>query len=121
MKNYIVNGRVAREEIASDICEGILSRKDIEILVNTPEIYSVFIGKTFMKKREKYQWDSKYLETLPNVAVAEAFNEDYLYYLADVAEYVRMNKSKKTMFGWMWLIAVIVLCIAVLLIIKSRD
>ena len=122
MKNYVINGRVAREEIASDICEGILTREDVEKLVNMSEIKSAFIGKEFKKKIDSGKWDKRYLEILPNSAVAEAFNEDYLYYLVDVAETVRKTSDKKKISIWVWLIPVVILlCTAVFLIVKSRS
>lgn len=122
MKNYIINGRVAREEIASDICYGILTRDEIASLVRNKEIRSSFFGKSFNKISNKKLWDKKYLESLPNIAVAEAFNEEYLYYLADVAEYVRTNEKKKSGLRWVWiLVAVLLLGILAFVIIKSRN
>lgn len=124
MNNYIINGRVAREEIASDICEGIISREEIGILVKNPEIKAAFIGTSFNKKRNKQDWNSNYLESLPNVAVAEAFNEDFLYYLADVTEHVSAtNKSKKFVPNWTWFAAatVVIVGIVAFFIIKSRN
>jgi len=98
VKNYIVNGRVAREEIAADICDGVLSREDIKHLVEKREIRDAFIGTSYSKKTDQKNWDDQYLKNLPDVSVAEAFNEDYMYYLADVAEYVKAECNKRKIF-----------------------
>lgn len=113
MKNYIINGRVAREEIASDICDGVISREDIKFLVENQDIKSAFIGTSYNKKKYKQEWNKNYLEALPNVAVAEAFNEDYLYYLSDVTEYVKANERKKNVTKWVWLVVAIVVAIGI--------
>lgn len=123
MKNYIINGRVAREEIASDICDGVLTRDDIKKLTADASIREAFIGSTYNKKKNTTEWDERYLATLPNVAVAEAFNEEFLYYLADVADYVIENRKKKIP-GWVWIVlgaVVVVAGIAIYYAIKSRN
>ena len=88
MKNYISNGRVSREEIAADIRDGVLKREDIKALVSNPDIQKAFIGQNYSKKVSQDMWTKTYLNKLPNATVAEAFNVDYLYYFADVSEYV---------------------------------
>ena len=123
MKNYIINGRVAREEIASDICDGVLTRDDIKKLTADASIREAFIGSAYNKKKNTTEWDERYLATLPNVAVAEAFNEEFLYYLADVADYVIENRKKKIP-GWVWIVSgavVVVAGIAIYYAIKSRN
>ena len=100
MKSYIVNGRVAREEIAADVCDGILKKSDIYELISDSQIKEAFIGDCFQGKIDKTGWNRKYLNTLPNAAVAESFNEDYLLYLADVSEYVENGaKEGKSIFS----------------------
>lgn len=95
MKNYINNGKVAREEIASDICDGVLDREDIQRLLKRKEIKEAFIGTSFDKKISSNNWNREYLEKLPNYSIAEAFNEEYLLYMVDV--YERVNKTNKRM------------------------
>lgn len=123
MKNYITNGRVARTEIACDICDGILTKDDISCLVKDSRIRAAFIGTSFNQKIPKNKWNSKYIRILPGASVAEAFNEDYLYYIADVVEYVNeKNKAaslkKRIALGSL---AVILICIIIFLIVKSRS
>lgn len=95
MKNYIRNGTVSRSEIVNDIKNGILEKQDIEELVNRATVTETFIGLSYTNKVGKDQWTEKYLEKLVLSAVAESFNEDYLYYLYEVAKYVRDNAKKR--------------------------
>lgn len=95
MKNYIRNGTVSRSEIVNDIKNGILEKQDIEELVNRATVKETFIGLSYPNKVGKDQWTEKYLEKLVLSAVAESFNEDYLYYLYEVAKYVRDNAKKR--------------------------
>ena len=99
MRDYISNGRVERERIAVDIRDRVLNKDDIAQLVSNSEIRESFIGNSYNKKVPKDEWNKAYLSRLPNAAAAEAFNEDYLYYLADVAEYVSNHSKQDTMSG----------------------
>ena len=123
MKNYFVDGRVAREEIAADICDGTLSRLELQTLINNPDIRAAFIGTTYDKKKDKQEWNKRYLEELPNAAVAEAFNEDYLNYISDVAEYVRTKENNKSIPIWAWIIAAVVAVVNIVafFVIKTRN
>lgn len=96
MTNYIVDGRVEREKIAEDICNGVLSKEDVSKMIENPQVKKAFFGQGFRAKKEKSEWDSNYLDHLPDYAVAEAFNEEYLYHLADVSAYLRENRTKKS-------------------------
>lgn len=129
MKSYVVNGRVAREEIAADICDGVLKRSDIKKLTSAPQVRDAFIGDSFHGKIGKAGWNRKYLNNLPNVAVAESFNEDYLLYLADVSDYVEQNGAKegKSIFSnkWFWIalgaVAVAAVVIAIMVGMHSTP
>lgn len=129
MKSYVVNGRVAREEIAADICDGVLKRSDVKKLISDPQVRDAFIGDSFHGKIDKTGWNRKYLNNLPNVAVAESFNEDYLLYLADVSDYVEQNGAKegKSIFSnkWFWIalgtVAVAAVVIAIMVGMHSTP
>ena len=129
MKSYVVNGRVAREEIAADICDGVLKRSDVKKLISDPQVRDAFIGDSFHGKIDKTGWNRKYLNNLPNVAVAESFNEDYLLYLADVSDYVEHNGAKegKSIFSnkWFWIalgaVAVAAVVIAIMVGMHSTP
>ncbi len=99
MRDYISNGRVERERIAADIRDRVLNKDDIAQLVSNPEIRESFIGNSYNKKVPKDEWNKSYLSRLTNAAAAEAFNEDYLYYLADAAEYVSNHSKQDKMSG----------------------
>lgn len=125
MKNYMHDGKVDKVAIAEDICDGTLTKADVRELVKTQDIKDAFIGSSYTKKVSKDKWTSHYLDRLPNAAVAESFNEDYLNYMADVSEYVRTKKSKGTTAGkknnwWIILVAVaVVVAIAAIVIVAA--
>lgn len=95
MKDYLRNGSVSRSEIVNDIKNGTLGRQDIEELVARKSVTDSFIGSNYPNKVDKDQWTEKYLEKLVLASVAESFNRDYLFYLYDVAKYVKDNAKKK--------------------------
>ena len=120
MKDYLRNGAVSKSEIANDIKNGTLGRQDIEKLVKRESVSSAFIGTTYPKKVGQEQWTEKYLEKLVLAAVAESFNEDYLYYLYDVAKYVRVNaKKKKGLLSGIAIVAGIVVIVVVIVLIVT--
>ena len=65
-------------------------------MIENPQVKKAFFGQGFRAKKEMSEWDSTYLDHLPDYAVAEAFNEEYLYHLADVSAYLRENRPKKS-------------------------
>lgn len=120
MKDYFRNGAVSRSEIVNDIKNGILEKRDIEELVSRNTISATFIGSSYPNKVGKDQWTEKYLEKLVLAAVAESFNEDYLYYLYDVAKYVRDNaKKKKGYLSVVALVAGLVVVVVIVLIVMA--
>lgn len=120
MKNYIRNGTVSRSEIVNDIKNGILEKKDIEELVNRATVTETFIGLSYPNKVGKDQWTEKYLEKLVLTAVAESFNEDYLYYLYEVAKFVRDNaKKRKAYFSAVALVSGLVVVVVIALIVMA--
>ena len=95
---YVVNGKVQRSKISSDVRYGILTRNDIISLTNDKEIKESFIGESFTKKAPKGEWTKDYIEQIVCMSVAECFNTDYLLHIFEVAEYLRHKKEKgKTM------------------------
>ena len=121
MKNYVHDGKVDKVAIAEDICDGTLTKADVKELVKIQDIKDAFVGSSYMKKVSKDKWTSHYLDRLPNVAVAESFNEDYLDYLADVSEYVRTSKSAGTTSSlkskWWIILAVVAVVVVIIAII----
>lgn len=126
MKNYVRDGKVDKVAIAEDICDGTLTKADVRELVKMQDIKDAFVGSSYTKKESKDKWTSHYLDRLPNAAVAESFNEDYLNYMADVSEYVRTKKSNGTTDAsnnswWKVLVAVAVVVAIVAIIIFTMK
>ncbi len=127
MKNYTINGRVEREEIASDVAEGVLSLEEIKELVKRKEIKDAFIGTSYEKKVERKYWNKGYLEQLLNASVAEAFNEDYLFYLKEVSDFVHQETANKGIASfvnknWPYIaFGAVCICAVVYFIMKSNH
>ena len=127
MKNYVRDGKVDKVAIAEDICDGTLTKEDVRELVKVQDIKDAFVGSSYTKKESKDKWTRHYLDRLPNAAVAESFNEDYLNYMADVSEYVRSRKSENSTGGlknnwWKILVAVaVVVAIVAIIIVATRS
>lgn len=122
--DYIINGKVMPNRIAIDIKNGIISRSDIQSLIADERIKETFNDAPVTKK-DKALWDEQYLNQLTYSAIAGSFNEEYLYYLSDVAEHVnkpRKNNSKnKTYAVGLSVIAIIVVIIIVIKIINAAS
>lgn len=115
MKEYLRNGTVSRSEIVDDIKNGNLGKEEIAELVKRTNVVDSFIGSDYPNKVSKDQWTEKYLERLVLSSVAESFNEDYLYYLYDVAKYVRDNARKRK--GYLSTAAIVAGIVALVVVI----
>lgn len=115
MKDYLRNGVASRSEIANDIENGTLGKEDIEKLINRDDVVDSFIGSSYPNKVGRDQWTEKYLDKLVLAAIAENFNEDYMYYLYDVAKYVRDSKKKKK--GYIKILTAVVGKVRIILVI----
>lgn len=113
MKDYLRNGVASRSEIANDIENGTLGKEDIEKLINRDDVVDSFIGSSYPNKVGRDQWTEKYLDKLVLAAIAENFNEDYMYYLYDVAKYVRDSKKK----GYIKILTAVVGKVRIILVI----
>ncbi|MBR2884614.1 MAG: hypothetical protein IKB93_07435 [Clostridia bacterium] len=89
---YIINGKVQRTKISSDVRYGILSIEDIKTLSKEPEIIEGYIGNDITKKQKK-EWTKDYLDQLVCMSVAECFNLNYLMHIKEVSDY--LNEKKK--------------------------
>lgn len=115
---YIEDDRVMREKIAMDIKYGVISYKDIEVLLNDKRLESAFFGNGFSERIDKADWDKEYLDKLSYAVVAEAFNKDYLMYLYQVANYVNGRKRKKKI---LIVSSVIIIAVAIMIFIFSQQ
>lgn len=120
MKDYLRNGSISRSEIVNEIKNGTLEKQDIKELIGRAAVADSFIGLNYSKKVGQEQWTKKYLEKLVLAAVAESFNEDYLYYLYDVAKYVRDNEKKKGHIRTVAImVGIVVVVVAIVLIVMA--
>ena len=110
LKDYFDNGHISRMKVASDIKSRKLTKEDLEKMITEPEVKSVFIGNRFNNKVKKEEWTKEYLEKLSYMAIGESFNEEYLFHLCEVAEYVNQPKEKNKIIG----IAVIIVALGAL-------
>ena len=72
-----------------------LSTAEIRALCENKQIQDTFIGSSYTNKQPKQKWNKDYLERLYYAVVAESFNQDYLLYLYEVADFVAKAKIKK--------------------------
>lgn len=107
--DYIVDGRVARDKIATDIIKHKLDRAGVERLCQDPVIQAAFFGKGYNDKRPKREWNKDYLDRLSYAVVGECFDRDYLLHLAEVAEYVSRAPFRKGIVVGVVIVLVIVL------------
>ena len=99
IKEYLTgNNKISRVKIVNDIKSRKLTRRDLEKLVREYEVQSAFIGKVYNNKLDKRRWNQDYLDQLTHRAIAESFNQDFLFYLDDVAEYVSLKKRNHQTF-----------------------
>ena len=96
IETYIQDGSIKREKIALDIKRGVITKDDIQLLVSNAKIKESFFGNCSNVKADRSEWTKEYLDKLSYASVADCFNEDYLYYLSDVANYVRTTKKSKS-------------------------
>ncbi len=95
VNNYIVDGTVSREKIVFDIERQLIVRDNIKTLTSHNTISQSFFGNGVLFKKDKQYWNKKYLTELQCAVVADCFNEEYLYHLCDVVEYIKNTKKKK--------------------------
>lgn len=105
---YLSDGAVKREKIAMDIKYRVIGTKELNMLVNNPDIKSAFFGHGFQDKIPKDRWTEKYLDELSCAVAAECFNAEYLYYLNEVSEYMNRKKGNfKLIIGAVVLVAAV--------------
>lgn len=93
---YIENNVVLPGHIASDVRFGRISHQDIIEILKDERVKKAFIGTHLEQKRPQSEWGKDYLDELFGMASMTCFNEDYLFFLEDVAKYVKKRKERKT-------------------------
>lgn len=101
LSRYIEDGKVNRVRIANDIAAGKFTQEFLSELLRHPAVKDAYFSHVKLERKPESEWTKEYLELLSNAAVAENFNEEYLRYLFDVAQYVHQrgqnNPQKKTL------------------------
>lgn len=101
LSRYIEDGKVNRVRIANDIAAGKFTQEFLSELLQKPELKANYFSHVKLERKPESEWTKEYLGLLSNAAVAENFNEEYLRYLFDVAQYVHQrgqnNPQKKTL------------------------
>lgn len=91
--DYIEDGKVNRTSIAEDIVLNKISRQELLTLVSDETIKSAFFSNSDLIKEKKENWNKSYLERLSYMPISEKFDEEYLMYLFEVAEYSHTRKT----------------------------
>lgn len=94
LNEYIEKDQVKRTKIARDISSGKINKNDLEKIKSNRQIRRAYIGRSFSKKLPQKEWNESYLETLTYSPIAEAFNDEYLDHLNEVAEYVHSREFR---------------------------
>lgn len=101
LSRYIEGGDVKRVRIANDIAAGKFTQEFLSELLRHPVVKDAYFSHVKLERKPESEWTKEYLELLSNAAVAENFNEEYLRYLFEVAQYVhhrgQNNPQKKTL------------------------
>ncbi len=118
MSEYVKDGKVSRSRLATAIVRGKISKSDLEELLSDSLIKDACFSHIKLERKPQSEWTEEYLELLSNAAVAENFNEEYLQYLFEVAQYVQrrgQNKAKKNIL----LVAVAVAAVGICLFLTA--
>ncbi|MBO5123768.1 MAG: hypothetical protein J6C11_01445 [Spirochaetaceae bacterium] len=103
LSRYIEDGKMNRVRIANDIAAGKFTQEFLSELLQKlqkPELKANYFSHVKLERKPESEWTKEYLNLLSNAVVAENFNEEYLRYLFEVAQYVHQrgqnNPQKKT-------------------------
>lgn len=101
LSRYIEDGKVNRVRIANDIAAGKFTQEFLSELLRHPAVKDAYFSHVKLERKPESEWTKEYLNLLSNAVVAENFNEEYLRYLFEVAQYVHQrgqnNPQKKTL------------------------
>lgn len=122
LSRYIEDGKGNRVRIANDIAAGKITQEFLSELLRHPAVKNVYFSHVKLERKPKPEWTKEYLELLSNAAVAENFNEEYLRYLFDVAQYVhhrgQNNPQKKTLL-LVGAVAVLLVCLGLVACVRQ--
>ena len=122
LSRYIEDGDVKRVRIANDIAAGKFTQEFLSELLRYLAVKNVYFSHVKLERKPESEWTKEYLGLLSNAAVAENFNEEYLRYLFEVAQYVHQrgqnNPQKKNL---LHIGAVVALLICLVLVACVRQ
>ena len=122
LSRYIEDGKVNRVRIANDIAEGKFTQEFLSELLRYLAVKDAYFSHVKLERKPESEWTKEYLGLLSNAAVAENFNEEYLRYLFEVAQYVHQrgqnNAQKKNL---LHIGAVVALLICLVLVACVRK
>ncbi|MBQ7367302.1 MAG: hypothetical protein IJW57_08770 [Spirochaetaceae bacterium] len=117
LSRYIEDGKVNRVRIANDIAAGKFTQEFLSELLRHPAVKDAYFSHVKLERKPESEWTKEYLDLLSNAAVAENFNEEYLRYLFEVAQYVHQrgqnNPQKKTLL-LVGAVAALLICLGLL-------
>ena len=120
---YIEDGKVNRVRIATDIAEGKFTQEFLSELLRYLAVKNVYFSHVKLERKPESEWTKEYLGLLSNAAVAENFNEEYLRYLFEVAQYVhhrgQNNPQKKTFSYVAGAVAVLLACLVLVACVRQ--
>lgn len=116
---YIENGKVNRVRIATDIAEGKCTQEILSELLRHPAVKDAFFSNIELERKSESEWTKVYLELLKNAVVAENFNEEYLRYLFQVAQYVRQSGPTKPKNKIVWIVGAVLVVLGLTICVNQ--
>lgn len=116
---YIEDGKVNRVLIATDIAAGKCTQEILSELLRHPAVKGAFFSHIELERKSESEWTKVYLDLLTNAVVAEIFNEEYLRYLFQVAQYVRQSGSTKPINKIVWIVGVVLVVFGLTICVKQ--
>lgn len=117
LSRYIEDGKVNRVRIANDIAEGKFTQEFLSELLRYLAVKDAYFSHVKLERKPESEWTKEYLGLLSNAAVAENFNEEYLRYLFEVAQYVHQrgqNNPQKRTFSFVRAVAALLICLVLI-------
>lgn len=87
------NGKVDRAKVANYIKTRRFTKQEFETIIKEINDMNGWIGRTYDRKLPKSEWNKDHLYSVAHDAIAHCFNEDYLRYLDEVAQYVHRSEQ----------------------------
>lgn len=122
LSRYIEDGKVNRVRIANDIAAGKFTREFLSELLRYLAVKNVYFSHVKLERKPESEWTKEYLNLLSNAVVAENFNEEYLRYLFEVAQYVHQrgqNNPQKNNLLLVAAVAALLVCLVLVACVRQ--